>query len=155
MPEYLQPVDDLDRFNSELDAEITETPAGLRLLTLNDLANLPPPEYLLDDFIRKGGFNVLFGPSGGGKSFLALDWALCIATGRPFYGQQVEQGGVVYIAAEGASGLHQRIEGWRLARGADEEIADFRVVAEAINFYRGDTDPLIRLPSIRSTAGRR
>jgi hypothetical protein len=52
------------------------------------------------------------GESGKGKSFVAIDWSLCIATGRTWQGHGVRQGRVLYIAAEGAFGLKKRIRAW-------------------------------------------
>ena len=112
-----------------------------RLLTLDQLADLPEPSYLVEDFIRARGMTVLYGPSGGGKSFAALDWSLCIATGQPFYGQAVQQGPVVYIAAEGASGYYSRAQAWCNSRGV-AEVPDFRFWIEAPNFFRSETTAL-------------
>ena len=121
--------------------DISQAPEPPRLLTLDQLADLPAPSYLVEDFIRAQGMTVLYGPSGGGKSFAALDWSLCIATGQPFYGQTVQQGPVVYIAAEGASGYYTRAQAWCNDRGI-AEVPDFRIWIEAPNFYRGETAAL-------------
>ena len=85
------------------------------MLSVADLAALPEPAWLLEDLLPVG-FNVLFGPSNVGKSFLALDWALCIASGIPWFGQQTEAGTVVYIAAEGVAGIYRRVQAWEHAR---------------------------------------
>jgi hypothetical protein len=53
--------------------------------------------------VTEGGFNVLFGPSSGGKTFLMLDYSLCIAYGVNWWGPAAKQSPVVFIAAEGAS----------------------------------------------------
>lgn len=103
----------------------TERPA---LLSVSDLENLPAPKMLLGNILPEG-FLVMFGPSGVGKSFLAMDWALCVATGLSWYGQQVQQGWVLHIAAEGASGLWRRVEAWQHARG--------HTGTEAIRFHAG------------------
>jgi len=87
------------------------------LLSPSELADLPAPSFLLDPFVPRGGLSVLYGPSGIGKSFVALDWSLCVANGLPWYGRAVEGGRVVYIAAEGVAGLNQRVEAWSKARG--------------------------------------
>src|SRR5262249_31602144 len=53
----------------------------------------------------------LVGASGSYKSFIALDRALCIASGRPYLDvYKVRQGPVLYIAAEGGGGLKRRVE---------------------------------------------
>lgn len=112
-----------------------------RLLTAQDLAKLPPPRFLIRDFLRERGFNVVFGPASVGKSFLVLDWSLCVAMGLPWHGQQTLSGPVVYIAAEGAGGLHQRVRAWQLARGV-EEIENIYWYPEPINFFRGEDGAL-------------
>ena len=53
-----------------------------------------------------------FGPPGTYKSFIALDVALSIATGRDWHGHQVKQCRVVYIPAEGQSGALKRVKAW-------------------------------------------
>lgn len=72
------------------------------IIHARDLHKLPPIEWLRRGEIPKRGLTVLFGASGGGKSFLALDYALQIA--------QTET--VLYIAAEGQSGYPQRVAAW-------------------------------------------
>ena len=118
----------------------------MRLLTPADLAQLPPPRYLVRELVRESGFSVAFGPAGIGKTFLVLDIALCIASGTDFFDHQAERGLVVYVAAEGASGLHQRISAWLEARDVPPEaIADgLRVVGEPVNFYAGETGSAAR-----------
>ncbi len=87
-----------------------------QLLTLDDLQKRAPVRWLVDGYLPLGGFGVLYGPSGSGKSFLALDLALCVAARQPWMGQDVMSGPVVYIAAEGMGGMQQRVEAWRFSR---------------------------------------
>jgi RecA-family ATPase len=56
------------------------------------------------------GLVVLYGDPAAGKSFLALDWGLSVATGVPALGHEVKKGEVVYIYGEGIRGLRQRAE---------------------------------------------
>ncbi len=44
---------------------------------------------------------MLYGPTGIGKTFLALDWAMSICSGQPWFGQEVRKGQVLYVLAEG------------------------------------------------------
>ncbi len=87
-----------------------------QLLTLDDLQKRAPVRWLVDGYLPLGGFGVLYGPSGSGKSFLALDLALCVAANQPWMGQDVMSGPVVYVAAEGMGGMQQRLEAWRFSR---------------------------------------
>ena len=86
-------------------------PSGLRLLTLQELRQLRPPEFLVGDLIPQGGLSVLYGPPGEGKTFLALDMAMCASTGRPWHGKAVASAPIVYISAEGGAGMAKRAGG--------------------------------------------
>ena len=85
----------------------------MELFTDTQVTQMPDPEWLIEKLFPTGSFVVLYGPSEHGKSFVALDWAFHIATGKPWQGLPVKQGPVVYIAAEGRGGLGQRITAWK------------------------------------------
>ncbi len=83
------------------------------LLTFDALLSLPEPSWLIDGFMPEG-LAVLFGAPSTFKSFVALDLALHVATGLPWHGRDVQAGHVVYVAAEGSSGLGKRAQArWR------------------------------------------
>lgn len=86
-----------------------------KLLTRAQLADLPQPAPLIADTLDRGTLVLLAGYTGTCKTFIALDWACCVASGHPWQGRLVEQGPVLYIAAEGAAGLHERISAWETA----------------------------------------
>ena len=47
------------------------------------------------------------------KTFVALWWALAVATGTPWFGQKnIAQGRVLYVVAEGLTGIGQRLAAW-------------------------------------------
>lgn len=73
-----------------------------RLIPASELGNLPRPVWLLRERIQRGGFGVLYGPSGSGKSFVAVDWALVVA----------QHFAVIYIAGEGVGGYAARVLAW-------------------------------------------
>lgn len=75
------------------------------LILADNLKDLPTPAYGLEDYpIYMGCLNALVGPSGTGKSFVAVDIA----------GKLAMQGAeVVYIAAEGVFGYSDRWEVWK------------------------------------------
>lgn len=74
-----------------------------------------PVEWLLKDIIPKNGLVILYAPPNAGKSFVALSWANCIASGIPWLGNAVEQGEVLYICAEGFTGIRSRQAAWKSA----------------------------------------
>lgn len=81
------------------------------LRRLSDIT-LEPIQFLIDGFIPQGSLSMLFGDPGCGKSFLAIDIAMCIATGSSFHSKPVKRGAVIYIAGEGYRGLTQRAWAW-------------------------------------------
>lgn len=88
-----------------------------QLLDFDQLDALPNPVPLIRDVLDLDSEAWIIGPSGGFKSFVALDWACHVATGRAWRGKPVEQGEVVYVAAEGAKGIRKRLQAWAIDRG--------------------------------------
>ena len=84
-----------------------------RFLDVDDLCVLPASEnWLVKGYVTLDSLSAAFGDPGCGKSFLAIDLACHIATGRPWRGQPVKQGKVLYIAGEGKNGLSKRFKAW-------------------------------------------
>lgn len=100
----------------ELDRLMPATEDEEELLDITAIKALRPPEWLIENYLPKMSLCVMYGPSGGGKSFQAIDWGLSVAAGRHWFTSKVSQGPVIYIAGEGASGLGQRITAWQLDR---------------------------------------
>jgi len=78
-------------------------------------------EFLIDGFLVKGDVNILYGPTGVGKSFVAIDMCMHLAVGREkWQGQRVEPTTVCYVSKEGSRGLKKRFEGWVHSRQPEE-----------------------------------
>lgn len=70
-----------------------------------------PVEWLIHGVLPVKAFAALYGPPGSFKSFIALDMAEAIATGRPWMGNPIErQGAVLYLCGEGFGGFGARIK---------------------------------------------
>lgn len=82
------------------------------VLSADEFTNKPPPTWIVKHVLPKAELVVLFGASGAGKSFIALDLAGAIARGVDWRGKKVKQGKVVYIAAEGAGGFRNRMQAY-------------------------------------------
>lgn len=117
--------------------------ARITLLDIDEIENMPAPAWLIDGILTKGGLSLTWGKSGALKSFVAADMALCIATGHPWQGRAVQQGLVIYVAAEGAYGLARRIVGWRRTKGRDLPKPSFRLVPHTIALTGEDLQHLI------------
>lgn len=76
-------------------------------------ADITPPDWVIHDLMESDSLGMIFGPSGGGKSFVALDWACCVATGKAWRSYEiVRQGQVIYIVGEGYNGIRRRLRAW-------------------------------------------
>ncbi len=76
------------------------------------LSTLNESWHIVGILPESGILIVMYGAPGSYKSFIVLDMGLCIATGKAFHGHRVKQGTVIYIAAEGQSGILKRIQAW-------------------------------------------
>lgn len=90
-----------------------------RMLTEAALRLIPPPVPLAEGWFYRRSLAVLYGPPKKGKTFVAVDLALAVSTGRPWMGGPTEAGHVVYCLGEGVAGLSRRLEAWRLHHGHD------------------------------------
>ena len=84
------------------------------------LNQLPPMEWLVDGIVPSQGVAAIYGESGCGKTFLALDLAASISQGKSnWFGFDIEQRDVVYMALEGEGGIANRLEAWELENGQE------------------------------------
>jgi len=99
--------------------------------------------WLIKDLLATTGIAVVFGHPAAGKSFLALDFACSVSLGWPWNGRKVEQGLVVYVAAEGAAGLRNRLAAFM----AHHKVTDMMlaIIPTPIDLQdpKADTDRLI------------
>jgi phage/plasmid primase-like uncharacterized protein len=73
-------------------------------------APLEPPPMLVKKLVPFDGICFVGGQSGAGKTFIAVDLAVSLASGEPFFGHKVtERVGVAIFAAEGSSTIPSRI----------------------------------------------
>ena len=74
----------------------------------NDGEEQEPPFDFVEDTLTDGAMSVVYGDSNVGKTFWVFDLACHISLGMPWNGKEVEQGPVVYIAAEGGGSIKKR-----------------------------------------------
>ena len=83
------------------------------ILLRDFLADVQPPQYLVQGILEANSFATLIGEPASGKSFLAIDWACCIATGHDWHDRTVKQGPVIYMAGEGQENMKHRFFAWK------------------------------------------
>jgi hypothetical protein len=117
----------------------------------NDLGDTTEAQdNLVAGIIGEQQLAMVYGESGSGKSFLTFDMCAHFALGREWLGHKVKGGGVLYIAAEGRGGWHNRVEAFCRHYQLDEEaraVAPFGFILESVNLGRtgnGDVAAVIR-----------
>ena len=114
-------------------------------LTLGELRQLPPPDWLVHDAVVSDGLTILYGEPGAGKSFIALDIAVRIAMGWDWHGLKTKPVGVLYIAGEGVRGIGKRVAGWALHHKTDIDAIPLVVMPIAAQLLEaGERAKLIR-----------
>jgi hypothetical protein len=122
------------------------------LLTYQRLLELPDPTFLIDG-IAPDGLSVIFGKPGAYKSFVALDWCLCVATGHDWLGHAVERPGPsIYMSGEGRLGLKARVHAWWLAHDRPD-LSNALFLPEAVNLL--DRASVERLSRTLDSIGQR
>lgn len=101
---------------------------------LNQLA-ITPQDWLIEYFIESHSLAEVFGAPESGKSLLAIDMGLSIASGLSWHGRTVKQGAVIYIAGEGLNGLSRRFSAWCNHHQVDIHTLPFYLSEQAAAFY--------------------
>ena len=92
----------------------------LRFVPASEFLKPPtPPNWMIDGIAETDSFCVLFGDPESGKSFMAMDWACCVATKTEWKGKRVKHGPVLYINGEGHNGVNRRLTAWSIANGVN------------------------------------
>lgn len=95
------------------------------------------PGALIAGVLPRHAYAVLRGRDGSFKTFAALDWALCVATGTPWHGHAVEQANVLFIAGEGAHGLDRRVQAWEEANGVKVPQDALSILPRPVDLHAG------------------
>ena len=127
-----------DNYDPERDGQ----PKRLRVLSPNDLDELPDLEWLAAGFITRHAYCVLRGRDETYKTFIGLDFAACIGTGHPWQGRPVSQGRVLYVAGEGANGIGKRLWAWRLRNVNGRELTadEIQFIPQGVDLAAGGDD---------------
>lgn len=105
-----------------------------KLMTSYEITSMEPTKDLIDGVLSERSLAVLYGKYGSGKSFVALDWALCVANGFPWQSRVVRGGPVLYILAEGSGGMRDRVLAWY--RGTQPPKDDAHFLPQPVNLLK-------------------
>jgi hypothetical protein len=117
------------------DVNSTHAPEGQRfaIVPAHEFATGANPTWVIKDVLPQAELVVMYGASGSGKSFLALDMAAAIARGVEWRGKRVRKGRVAYIAAEGGGGFRKRLRAYGQHNEIDLASLELGVIHAAPN----------------------
>ncbi|MGE0418518.1 MAG: AAA family ATPase [Acetobacteraceae bacterium] len=95
----------------------------LRLIHPADCETGPRRGYVVKHLIAPGDVGALIGPPGCGKSMLAPMIAYAVARGAPVFGLRTKPARTLYVAAEDATGMRQRVHALKLRHGDAPDFA--------------------------------
>lgn len=101
----------------------------LRFVSAAHIKTLPPVSWRVRNLLPAQGVAAIYGPPASGKSFLALDMAAAIASGRDWFGHKTAAAPVFYVYLEGSGALKNRIAAWEHERE--------RAFPDGVTFYLG------------------
>lgn len=112
--------------------------------SIAELLASPRPSWRIKGVLPTEGVGSMLGLSHVGKTFCAIDLAVCVATGQPWFGHKVKPAGVIYVTGEGR--LQPRFEALLKAREMDAgQLHRLRVVERPVNLLEQSRDQLNEL----------
>jgi len=123
-----------DEFPDESHNQPVAKKQRFQLAQAADFASGASPRWLIKHVVPDAELVVMFGESGSGKSFMALDMAFHIAQGLPWRNKKTRKGKIVYIAAEGAGGFRNRLRAYALHHQLNLADIDVYILDAAPNF---------------------
>jgi len=99
-----------------------------------------PVEWLVESILPKKAFVALYAPPASYKSFIALDLAEAIATGRDWMGYRIpKKGAVLYICGEGHGGMGARVKACKIQNKSPDG-ANLYIIRAQLNLRSSQED---------------
>lgn len=124
-------LNNLNNLNTQVNGpvDLVDQVMGM-VLDRDGIGSIEPTQPLIKGLLNRNSESWLIAPPGGFKSFVALDIACHVATGLQWRNLKTAKGSVLYLVAEGASGVRLRIEAWEATYGARTD--DLKIIPYAI-----------------------
>ena len=147
-PDPEPPAIDVERVTPDAPA------TGLPLVYFQDVEPALSGEDFLEGVLIRAAMSVFYGPSNCGKTFFACDLALHVAYGKAWNGREVNQGGVIYCAMEGAHGIRNRVTAWARHYGLEGAPIPFAIIPVAPNLQDPEADTSRLIEAIETAAAK-
>ena len=106
---------------------VSFTKSSINFTSVGAIRDLPAPEFLVHNTLERGGFNLVIGAPGVGKTHVVLSMIFCVAHGIPWFGKAVSQCNIGYVIGESSHGVVSRIKALESAYGVDPRLTDERL----------------------------
>jgi hypothetical protein len=104
---------------------------GVVLIHFRDMEPRIEDRSIVRDLLNEGEISAIIGASGTSKTFIAIDMAMHIAAGWPWFGRRTRQMGVIYIAAEAGRGIQNRVAAFKKHHQPDD--LPFAAIVSPVN----------------------
>jgi hypothetical protein len=129
---------------AEVDTRTVLEKLTARLVSAQELADLPAPEPLVYGLLDMNSEAWAIGAPESFKSFCVLDLAGHVGAGKEWQGHRVRQGKVIYVAAEGAAGMTLRTRAWIKRNGEMKDVL-FLPLPVQVKSARGEWAALVEM----------
>ena len=98
------------------------------LMDDDGLASLRPVEWVIDGWIPRGAYSVLYGPPGAGKTIALTGMSLAVRRGTRWQNgaKNTERTGVLFYQGEGLRKVKDHVEAWKTKYPSDKAMAPAR-----------------------------
>ena len=129
----LDDFEDVSGAPTEAKSSSSKAPARFAFTQVMQYMARDPLTWAIKGVIPMGEVGAIYGESGAGKSFLALDLVMAVATGSQWRGHRVSQGAVAYVCAEGAGGFALRAKAYADFHGNVDGGTPLHILGDAPN----------------------
>ena len=113
--------------------------SNLNLRKVSELINdISEPEWVIEDVMEKDSVMEIYGAPKSGKSFIAIDMAICASLGIDWHGHKCTQTPIIYLAGEGQRGIARRVQAWKHYYDKDVNNAKLFISDRGIRFLDED-----------------
>ena len=129
-------IKDFETILPDLECSAQVNVTKFNIITAHKFSQRPPVDWIIKGVIPKANLMLIYGSSGDGKTFVALDMALSIARGVEWNGCRVKQGNCIYICAEGAGGFVSRLKAYAIEHALSLENIPLGIIPDAPDFRK-------------------
>ena len=110
-------VAEVERCMSSLDASADDFYD--ELMTEDDMMRLPDPDYVVGQWFERGGYSVVYGDAGVGKTALLVSLAKSTSLGVPWMDCRTVRGAVLFMTGEGKNQIQARLKANGVSKKGD------------------------------------